>query len=188
MKTRNELILFIAIIVSFMSLGSCSSHDDTQTTGQSNKPETTPASNLTQSNETSKKSEEMEKLGQAFREYMLVCVEKNINAMTDVYDMEHIRDKWGGRVGNSPEKIREMIKGIVANKPEEFYHTCARAQKNLDKVIKKKMTESDGETQIVELQYEDWTWTFRKRPAGWKLIEEGVAGKTFDGLSGTKNK
>ncbi len=128
---------------------------------------------------------EMEELQQTFQTYIQACVEKDINMMTDVYDLEYIKssDKWGERVGNDLNKIREMIKGIVANKPVEYYHMCARVQENPGKVIVKVMPDLDRKAQIVEVNYEDWSWTFRKGSTGWKLIEEGVSGQTFDKIS-----
>ena len=122
-------------------------------------------------------------LHETFRYYMAACVEKNINAMTDVYDLDHIAVKWGEKAGNNQREIREMIKGIVANKPDEFYQTCARVLKEPDKVIEKEMPESDGKAPIVEVTFEDWSWTFRQGSSGWKLIEEGVSGQTFDRVS-----
>lgn len=121
----------------------------------------------------SKRIRELEELKRVFNAYMMACSEKDINAMTAVYDLEYIADKWGNSVGKDPDKIREQIRGIVANKRAEFYEMCDRVHENSDKVDGEWQLASSGEIEHVELKYEDWSWTFHKTPAGWKLNEEG---------------
>jgi len=187
--------LIVVIIALSTGLGACSKFDESQATSQPPKQEQDATFTLSHSRGTSQKpvamsqpDKEMEELRQTFHAYMLACVEKDTNAMTDVYDLEHIAVKWEEKVGNDPNKIRELVKGIVANKPDEFYRMCARAQMGYDMVIEKEMPDSIDKARIVEVKYGDWSWTFRKRPTGWKLIEEGVSGQTFDRISRTQGK
>ena len=137
---------------------------------------------------TSAKNITSEQLRQAFEAYMRACVKKDIEAMTDVYDLEYIALKWREKVGDDLNQIREMIKGIVANKPDEFYRMCTRVEIQSVEVAEKEIPNLVGKAQIAEIKYEDWSWTFRKTPKGWKLIEEGVSGETFDSISRTQGQ
>ena len=189
----NKQIWVVAIITLSAGLSACSNSDEPQVNSQSLKPGQDTTSTHDHSSGMRQKyvaisilDKEMVELRQTFHDYMLACVEKDIDAMTEVYDLEHIAVKWEEKVGNDPNEIREMIKGIVANKPDEFYRMCARAQMESDKLIEKVIPDSVGKAQIVEVKYGDWSWTFSKRPTGWKLIEECVSGQTFDRLSGAQ--
>jgi len=195
MKKNNKPILMVVIIALSTGFCACSKFDKSQATSQPPKPEQDSTAILAHSSGTNRKNiaislsdKEMEELRQTFRAYMLACAKKDINAMTNVYDLEHIAVKWKEKVGNNPNEIREMVKGIVANKPDEFYRMCARAQMESDKVIEKELPDSVDKARIVALKYGDWSWTFCRRPTGWKLIEEGVSGQVFDRISGSQGK
>ncbi|MBL7215382.1 MAG: hypothetical protein ISS71_06865 [Phycisphaerae bacterium] len=127
-------------------------------------------------------------LRQTFDAYMRACVKKDIEAMADVYDLEYIAIKWPEKAGDNLNQIREMNKGIVVNKPDEFYRMCTRAEIQSIRISEKEMPHSVGKVQIAEVKFEDWSWTFRKTAQGWKLIEEGVSGETFDRISGAQGQ
>ncbi|MCK4887668.1 MAG: hypothetical protein KAS96_09790 [Planctomycetes bacterium] len=136
----------------------------------------------------SSKDKEIGELQQVFDAYMRACVKKDIEAMTDLYDLEYIAMKWREKVGDDLNQVREMIKGMVVNKPDEFYRMCTRAEMQSVEVTEKKMPNLVGNVRIAEVKYEDWSWTFRKTPKDWKLIEEGVSGETFDRISRTQKQ
>jgi len=191
MKRVNNRILIALILAVVTGFSACSRKDKRQPAKPEQHETSTPAPGTVTTGKpalTGLSEKEMEDLRQTFQAYMQACVKKDVNAMANLYDLEHIAMKWGDRVGNDTEKIRQMIKGIVANKPDEFYRMCAVAKMESVKVIETPAPDAGVESRVVEVTCGDWSWTFRQSPTGWKLIEEGVSGPTLESVSGGKDQ
>lgn len=121
----------------------------------------------------------------AFRACLLALANKDIDALVDLYDPEHVALNSGDRDVLGREEMRTRVERIVAEKPDEYRAVCARLQNNVHQAVAKSTSESDGRLERIELEYEGWSWTFRNGSSGWKLIADHGPAETIEAAVGS---